>query len=173
MAINSARGYSVDYASRTIVLAKTFSIRVQNLDEDTCETLEKLQALFPGFKIRTQVPPKKKMPLSQHITFPMMEKYIAYAPNSKELLKQFSTMKKFAKEQKNPYFCVRDWFLEMFPMYGTDPRFNADGELIIAVADPATIIQLAEARRKKAQAKTKKAATGEVMIEEDMEVDAI
>lgn len=158
MGINSARGYSVDYASRTIVLAKTFSIRLQKFDEKTCEVLEKLQTTFPGFNIRTQVPAKKKMPLSQRITFPMMEKYISYAPNSEELFKQFTTMKEYAKSQKNPYFCVRDWFLDTFPMYGNDPRFDANGALVIAVEDPDKIIQLTDERRKKAQENQRKKA---------------
>lgn len=135
---DTIRGYSIDFANKTITMNFKFQKAAQNFGSPEYKRLKALIADFPEFtvvvsagkKITTTRPTKR-------LTYENMEKYIGTYENADELLEQFENVKEKSAPIASPYKYVRDWFVAQFPNYNVVQIDNPTAQKeAVAIVEP-------------------------------------
>lgn len=122
-------GYRFDFISRTLIVTKEFLEKANTPDSNEYQIIQKFKNDFPGMRITNR---SHRTPKSYHnsdgtvtkknqyagLTYKKMELFIMSLPNGTDYLTPFCYLK-----QVSCYARVREWFLEQFPYYRTNPIY--------------------------------------------------
>lgn len=155
MTTTKIAGYSYDALTNTLTISNSFAKKASQLNTPEYKILLQLRLDNPGMKIEKATPKaSSNRPVS--IPFVKMEDFIAQCPNSQERLAAFNKVKALSKIQSSPYAYVRTWFLDNYANYSEQPKFDADGFVIVKTKSEVE----AEAKAKaEAQAEMEEKAT--------------
>ena len=130
MTTTKIAGYNYDALTNTLTLTASFAKKASQLNTPEYKILLQLRLDNPGMKIE-KASPKTPSNRPVSITFAKMEEYIAQCRNSKERLEAFNKVKALSKIQTSPYAYVRTWFLDNYANYSDQPKFDADGFVVV------------------------------------------
>lgn len=124
--------YKLDVIKGTLTITKDFERKVNDRTSKEYNLLKEIQADFPNITIVKKS--RKSSPRAnenRNLTYANMEKYIRVYDNSRELLNDFSIIKRLSVAQTNPYLFVKNWFVKQFPNYKEIPALGEEGLLIV------------------------------------------
>ena len=135
---DSIRGYSIDFAKKTITLNYKFQKAAQDYGSAEYNRLKDLIADLPGFTVVVSAGKKiTSTRPTKRLTYENMEKYIGTYENADELLEQFETVKEKSAPLASPYKYVRKWFVAQFPDYNVVQIDNPTAKKeAVAIVEP-------------------------------------
>ena len=135
---DTIRGYSIDFANKTITLNFKFQKAAQDYGSPEYKRLKALIADFPGFTVVVSAGKKiTSTRPTKRLTYDNMEKYIKTYDNAEELLAQFKRVKKASSPLASPYKYVREWFVAQFPDYNVVQIDNPTAKKeAVAIVEP-------------------------------------
>ena len=131
------KNYNLNIVSKTLTITKDFEEALIDHESTEYSIYTQLMTDFPNLQVvrRTHKTPTKYKTKSgevfrnrnqfKNLTYERMEAFIKVF-RDKELENDYETVKLFAEASSkngNGYKIVRDWFLETFPKYRTNPAY--------------------------------------------------
>ncbi len=140
------KGYKIDFSAKTITITAAFSEKMQNPASEEYKIILQIRKDFHEMKIvhKTHKTPSQytakitgeKFNCNQfkNLKYKNMEGFIKQLPNSEELMKEYDTIKAFAKVQTNGYTLVRRWFMKQFSQFRSNPLFYVTNDVEVVSA---------------------------------------
>lgn len=109
--------YKIDFINNTMTITKTFERAANNPYSEEYKLVQKIRADFPTMQLVRKASPAAKGPNPyKGLTYAAMERYIL-REGSPKLISEFEMVRASSRFESNPYFLVRDWFVQRFPEY--------------------------------------------------------
>ena len=122
--------YSYDPIDNTLTMSAAFAKKASQLNTPEYNIVRQLRNDNPGMKIgKSAAKAPANRPLN--ITFAKMEEYIKLCRDSKDRLEAFKKIKSLSRIQASPYKYVKTWFLNNYANYSEQPKFDADGFVVV------------------------------------------
>ncbi len=131
------KNYNLDIVTKTLTISRDFANAITDPSSEEYKLYMKLMNDIPNLQVvrKTHKTPVKYKTKSgevfrnrnqfKNLTYERMEAFIKVF-RDKELENNYQTIKLFAEASSkngNGYKIVRDWFLETFPKYRTNPAY--------------------------------------------------
>ena len=135
---DTIRGYSIDFANRTITLNFKFQKAAQDFGSPEYKRLKALIADFPEFTVVVSAGKKiTSTRPTKRLTYENMDTYIGTYENADALRAQFKVVKANSQVLASPYKYVRKWFVAQFPDYNVVQIDNPTAKKeAVAIVEP-------------------------------------
>lgn len=122
--------YSYDAVANTLTISAIFAKKASQLNTPEYNIVKQFHKDNPSLTIvKAERKWDSKRPLNAR--FSEMERFIAQCRDKEARLNAFEKVKALSKIQPSPYAYVRTWFLDNYANYSEQPKFDADGFVIV------------------------------------------
>ncbi len=132
------RDYLYNPCDNTITITKAFAEKLQNPNSEESKIYRAIKADNPSIVTvqRTHKTKSGHVNASKLLTYSNMVAYMELLPRAEEYLTAFNNLLTCANITcLSPYAVVRNWFVNQFPKYRTDPMFYLTNDVDVLPTD--------------------------------------
>ena len=132
------RDYLYNPCDNTITITKAFAEKLQNPNSEESKIYRAIKADNPTITVRMRTHKTKSGHVNANklLTYSNMVAYMELLPRAEEYLTAFGKLLTCANITcLSPYAVVRNWFVDQFPKYRTDPMFYLTNDVDVLPTD--------------------------------------